>query len=407
MRTGRAAGWFAAAALGLAATAHAQGLAGSVRTVDGREIAGAVTVDDKGVVTVKPAGGAAESLAFADLMAIQPTTPPPASQGTVHRVLLRSGGELPAKALTGSIVAGQAPQLQIALPTGTDCTLPLHALAAVRILHDGVAEPATFAQDLAEPNPTQDFLYVVKDGKAQRFSVTVDGFSGNQVKFTLRGQSYDFGIDGVQGIVFAKNTGFAPDRQPRPRAAVSLASGHSIEGRLLSLLDSCQVRLDEGCVVDVPLKDIARIAVVTDKLTWLSELKPTVEQVPAFDRVWPWTADRSPAGPGIKLAGQTYARGLEMVPRTRLTYDLAGKYDLFEALIGIDERGGPQAHAIFRVLVDGKVAFESEPMTLGKAPVAVRLELAKCKALAIEVDFGKNFDLGDLCAFADARIVQH
>jgi hypothetical protein len=385
----------------------AQGLTGSVRTVDGREIAGTVTIDDKGSVSVKPETGAAETLAFADLMAIQPATLPPAPQGAVHQVLLRSGGELPAKALTGMVVAGQPPQLQITLPTGTDCTLPLHALAGLRILHDGVAAPATFAQDLAEPNPTQDFLYVVKDGKAQRFSVTVDGFTADQVKFTLRGQSYDFGIDGVQGIVFAKNTGFAPDRQPRPRAAVSLASGHTIEGRMLGLDTGCRVRLDEGCVVDVPCKDIARIAVVTDKLTWLSELKPTVEQVPAFDRVWPWTADRSPAGPGLKLAGQTYARGLEMVPRTRLTYDLGGKYDLFEALIGIDERGGPQAHAIFRVLVDGKVAFESEPMTLGKTPVAVRLDLAKCKSLALEVDFGKNFDLGDLCAFADARVVQH
>ena len=95
-----------------------------------------------------------------------------------------------------------------------------------------------------------------------------------------------------------------------------------------------------------------------------------------------------------------------MLFRSRLTFDLGGKYDVFEATIGIDERGGPQAHAIFRVLVDGKVAFDSGPVQRDSQAQVVRVELAKCQSLAIEADFGKNFDLGDLCAFADARLVQ-
>ena len=57
----------------------------------------------------------------------------------------------------------------------------------------------------------------------------------------------------------------------------------------------------------------------------------------------------------------------EPVPRTRLLYDLGGRYDLFEATIGIDERGGPQAHAIFRVYGDGRMLYESPPMLLASA----------------------------------------
>ncbi len=30
----------------------------------------------------------------------------------------------------------------------------------------------------------------------------------------------------------------------------------------------------------------------------------------------------------------------------------------------------------------------------------------KAKKLVLEVDFGKNYDLGDYCVFADARLVQ-
>ncbi|HIE70945.1 MAG TPA: hypothetical protein EYP98_12655, partial [Planctomycetes bacterium] len=67
---------------------------------------------------------------------------------------------------------------------------------------------------------------------------------------------------------------------------------------------------------------------------------------------------------------------------------------------------GPEAHAIFRVFVDGKLVFESQPMTRGKKPEDLRVALNKAKSLVIEVDFGKNYDLGDFCAFADARVVQ-
>ena len=47
-----------------------------------------------------------------------------------------------------------------------------------------------------------------------------------------------------------------------------------------------------------------------------------------------------------------------------------------------------------------------EPMTLGLAPVALKLPLHACKQLVLEADFGKNYDLGDLCVFANARVVQ-
>ena len=45
-------------------------------------------------------------------------------------------------------------------------------------------------------------------------------------------------------------------------------------------------------------------------------------------------------------------------------------------------------------------------MTRGQTPTPVRVELNKAKSLVIEVDFGKNYDLGDFCAFANARVVQ-
>ena len=268
-------------------------------------------------------------------------------------------------------------------------------------------EPALFPADLQQPPSSEDLIYVVKDGKAQRSAVLVQSVTDARIDFQLRGSGYEFELAGLAGVVFGATTGFPPDRQQKPRTRISATTGEQIEGRLLAVdASGATCRLDEGVEVAVPTARLLSLQVASDRLAWLTDMKPAVAQTPAFDRVWPWTIDRTPAGPGLVIGGKPFAHGLCMVPRTRLTYDLANRFDLFEATIGIDDRGGPEAHAILRVLVDDKVVFDSGARTRGQAPTPVRIELKKCKTLALEADFGKNYDLGDFCVFADARVVQ-
>jgi NPCBM/NEW2 domain len=329
-------------------------------------------------------------------------TPRPA----VFCAWLRSGAVLPAVGIGGVVAAGKPAMVAIETPSGGHLEVPMTMVAAVRTRAN---DPATLTADRAGPDDNHDYLYVVKDGKPQRFTVDVHSIHDGKVWFALRGVDYDFplrGDDSAAAIVFGQNRGFAPDRLAEPRVTVVLTGGERCQGKLLALDATLSVLLDEGARLVVPSDRLLRLEVATAKLRWLSTLVPRVEQTPAFDRVWPWTVDGSPAGPGIHLGGKVYSRGLVLVPRTRLNYDLGGRYDLFEATIGIDERGGPQAHAIFRVFTDGKLKFESAPMVLGSPPLAVHVELDRCRELSIEADFGKNFDLGDLCAFADARVLQ-
>lgn len=401
--------WFARSLPALVwavATAIAQdGPACTVQTLDGRTLQGVVTADAT-TVTVRPAEGDVVTMQVADLVSIEQAKAGERPPGK-HIVWLRSGLELPAEAVSGIAAAdGRPARLSITLRGGVQFDVPLANVQALRLQQQTVPVPPTFARDFASPQDTVDYLFVVSNGKPQRFSVTVDHVAADRVHFDLRGDRREFGFDGLAAIVFGKNTGVVPDRQSKPRVAATFATGERLEGRLLALGAAVRLRLDEGVEIELPRDKLLNLAVASDKLTWLSDLKPKAEQTPAFDRAWPWTTDRSPAGPGIILAGTEYRRGLVMVPRTRLTYDLAGRYDMFEATIGIDERGGPQAHAIFRVFVDGKLAFESEPMTLGTGSKPLKIPLGKCQTLVLEADFGKNFDLGDLCAFADARVLQ-
>jgi hypothetical protein len=282
--------------------------------------------------------------------------------------------------------------------------LPLGMVRAVRHAGESRPEPALFAADLREPPANDDLLYAVRDDKAQRSSVRITGVVGEQVAFDLRGRSYEFDFSGVAALVFGNNTGFAPDRQPKPRTVVALATGERLEGRLLGLGERLRLRLDEGAVVDVAATDLVELTVASDRLVRLGALTPEVEQTPAFDRTWPWTVDRSIGGPGFVLGGKQYAHGIGMVPRTRLTYRLDGKYDAFEAVVGIDDRAGSAGSAPCRILVDGVTLFET--VLVPGQPQPVSIELKRGNKLTLEVDFGRNYDLGDHCAFADARVIQ-
>ncbi|MGC6487339.1 MAG: NPCBM/NEW2 domain-containing protein [Planctomycetota bacterium] len=403
MSLAKTATFFAAAMLSVSAAGQTDGVA---RTIDGRQLEGTLSVGEDGVVELRQEGGVVR-LDLAELVSFERKGAVTRDVKTEHRVWLRSGAELPAKKLSGRAAAdGKPPVLVATLPCGAALELPLGTVRAVR--HGGLMrpQPTLFEQDLAEPPANEDVIYVVGDGKSQRSLVTMTAIRDDGIDFLLRGDEYEFGLDGFAGAVFGANTGFAPDRQPRPRTVVSLTTGERVEGRLLGLGERVRCRLDEGCVLDVPVERLHRLDVSSDKLVWLSDLRPEVEQTPAFDRTWPWYNNRSVAGPGFELAGKRYERGLGLVPRTRLTYDLGGRFDVFEAMIGIDDRGGPAAHAVFRVHADGEQVFESAPMVRGQAPFTLRVALNKAKTLTVEVDFGKNYDLGDFCAFADARVVQ-
>jgi hypothetical protein len=387
-----------------AAAAAPQGPEAVVRAIDGRSWQGRIAVAADGSARIAPAQGEPVTVQLDELTCIDQTGVVQAAAAEAKsRVWLRSGGEFAVARLDG--VAGKAELVQLELAAGPVLQVPMRSLLALRLDHGTVAV-ASFGADRDSPPENSDYLYVEKDGKPQRFSVTVDHLQPGQIHFELHGTAYDFALAGVTGVVFGRNTGFAPDRQPKPRALVRFATGDRIEGRLLSLGDDLELRLDEGAVLKVERSRILRIDLQSDRLVWLGDLKPRVEQTPAFDRVWPWTIDRSPLGPGIQLGGQQFARGLVVVPRTRLTWDLDGRFDRFEATIGIDDRGGPQANAVVRVVADGKVLFESEPLVFGRPAQTIRVELGRCRQLALEVDFGKNYDLGDFCAFADARVVQ-
>ncbi|HLU39226.1 MAG TPA: NPCBM/NEW2 domain-containing protein, partial [Planctomycetota bacterium] len=212
----------------------------------------------------------------------------------------------------------------------------------------------------------------------------------------------------LYGLVFG--SGAAPDPQEGARVTVHATSGATFLGRLVALdpaADRCLLRLDEGCDLELPWRHVARLSIRSDRLVYLSDLEPvSVEQTPALSRTWPWLKDRAPGGPGLVLGGKRYERGLVLVPRTRLVYDLHERYDRFAAVLGIDDRAGDMGDAVVRVFGDDRNLLTVERVRRSDQPREVELPVAGVRRLILEVDFGENLDFGDHCVFAEARVLR-
>ncbi len=364
--------------------------------------------------------GGQRAVALGDLEALEHTDAAPLA-GTLPqgRVWLRSGLALPARALAGveSPAGGTAVRTDVGLGEDHAVDLPLIRLAALRFAStESAGDYRGFEEALQSPPTTEDLLFAIdtRRDRITRLSVRVLGFAAGALQVEFRGREEALPYDQVHGIVLGTDHGIAPEPLAEPTVAITLAprDGAAIHvvGRITGLADGrLRVATADGFELPLPLASVARIAVRSDKLAWLSQREPAkAEQVAAFDQTRPWLRDRAPGGEGFVLGGETYGRGLCLIPRTRLEFALdPGRFDVFEAVVGIDERGGGgQANATLRVLLDDEVVWEAEAVSRATPPARLRLPLNGAARLVLEADFGKNFDLGDHCAFAQARLLK-
>ena len=181
-------------------------------------------------------------------------------------------------------------------------------------------------------------------------------------------------------------------------------------------LTSLQIREDElagttlfGATVQVPLSQLVGLSIYQGRAVYLSDLQPRhYEHTPYLDVRWPFGRDASVAGHDMRLAGSTYDKGIGLHSESRLTYDLNGRYQWFESLVGLDEQTGRQGSVLIEVLVDGKRQELGNVKELtGQAPTrAVRVNVAGAKELTLVVKFGRFADVEDHVDWADARLIK-
>jgi hypothetical protein len=160
-------------------------------------------------------------------------------------------------------------------------------------------------------------------------------------------------------------------------------------------------------------REVRALQLFGGRAVYLSDLKPkSYDFTPYFDRKWDWVRDGSVGGRDMVLAGSTYTKGVGLHSASRLTYDLGGVYQRFEAVVGIDDRtgreNGREGSVRIGVLVDGKAqdAGGDKELTPRGGPQVVAVKVAGARELTLVVEFGRHQDVLDHVDWADARLVK-
>ncbi len=294
--------------------------------------------------------------------------------------------------------------------------LPLSAVSLLwRAPPEGTGHPEVFRRRLAAQKRKHDRVYLRNGDILEGVVNSID-----EAKLRLEINRKEVSVDLKERVaVIAFSTDLV--RQPTtklPYAQAVLANGGRVS------LASAEADAHElrgatvlGAAVRIPIEQIAALNLRNNRVVYLSDLKPTrYEFTPFLDERWPFVRDGNVLGRDLQMRGDTYDKGLGIHSASRLTFDLAGSYQRFEALVGLDDAAGAQANAGIQVLIDGKTreltpagpnreATERE-LRPKQPAIPLNIDVRGARELTLVVTFGRHGNVQDYVDWADARLIR-
>lgn len=286
---------------------------------------------------------------------------------------------------------------------------PLSILAGARC----AAAPAEAAEAelrarLADRREARDVLIVDRAGAGPLvLPGALEGLSPDSWRFRIGDKVQSGALDKAYGFVLGGASRRAAASPVEAHFGTEAGASQSVRGRSIQTEgDSIVVRDSSLGEMRLPAAQVRSIDFHSERIVFLSDLTAaSVEQRSIFDVSWPPRMDASVAGGPILLDGRRYERGIGVHAYTALTYSLEGRYEQFLADVGVNDGASRRGRAVFRVLCDERVAYESPPMTPG-ARESVRVDLRAVQRLTLVCEDGGDLDVGDHCDWAAARLVR-
>ncbi|HSW47223.1 MAG TPA: NPCBM/NEW2 domain-containing protein [Phycisphaerae bacterium] len=316
------------------------------------------------------------------------------------RLFLKDGSEIPAR-----IEAGDARTLTVQTRLIDHLNVPVNTLAAIRFLTSsppGVDD--AFANALAERRDTEDTLLVAAGDNIRTLIGVVESLTSEGGSFRWRQQRIPIQTDRTVGIVFASTAESGPAAATACRTRDgSIWAGQLVRGDREAVL----LKLAAGQDIRIPVRGLSGIRINSDRVKFLDELQPTgYEFEPLGATRRPWRRNRSVANNPLRIAGNSFERGIGMHSKATLSYELTGDFSRFAAVVGIDDGARPRGSVVFRVTADGKEVFNSGPVIGQDQPRPILVDIHQARKLKLIVDYGEDLDVGDHANWCDARLIR-
>ncbi len=393
--------------LSLSAATALPDVAVTVRTVDAEAICGRLeSLTLEAGLRVHDESNRLIDVPAADLVqvatSVRPTSPPQAA------ITLRLGD---GGVLHGTITGGSEAAISLARPNWPSIQVPREQVAGLLAPH-ARADPklAQLERRIARARGAQDEVLLVNDDRLLGKVRQIDA-KGITIESQLGRTKLAF--EALLGVAFGRASPATAasnheDGRAELRAALVFADGSRVIVSSLNWTGQTIRALFFGAEhVSIGANELVRVEIAGGRWRWLSELTPTdYQHTPMMSLAWPWRQDRNVLGGSIRVDGRAFEHGIGMHSQSRLTYELAGRYQRFVSYFGLDDDSGPLGDVGVEVRVDGQPRFAADHVRLGKLHGPIHVDVAGAKRLELVVAFGANGDIQDRLDWADAALVR-
>lgn len=362
--------------------------------------------------SVRPGPPSPQTVAGDDLLALRRVGSTLPGDPVPPFVVLTGGERLPLGRPLAVRLEEEQLHFELAAPlrSGADrrLTLPQAAIDAIWLAYPaGVSESERGAQLRPDKPVRSRDAVVFRNG--DRLEGTLKRLTSEQgVRLAHGNETTDVPLERIAFIVFNPDLQ-AGSRLRKRHARIVLSSGTRLRCTALALDDGqLQSRLAFGGDVSFPLAELVSLQVRLGSAVYLDELTPIEYRgTPFLDLAWPLAVQRNLRGGPLRLGSDVYDSGLTMHSRSRVSYALDGKYQTFEAQVGVDPLAGPQSAVKIGLEIDGRLLPGVDATCkAGESPLALRVEVREGKRLTLITDFGPRGDVQGHAVWADARLVK-
>lgn len=364
--------------------------------LDGKTVAGAVTGVSDDTVGFAIVAGRAGSLDVATSELLSLDFPAAKREQPAGAVLEFANGDR----LTADVVLAEEDSLAVRFGSSA-MSVPLETLRGIafRPLDPEGGSAALVWRERGEAD-----LVLLTNG--DRLAGEFLGLTESDLTLDAAGQETRVPRERVAAVAFSPDL-VSPAAVEGTRQIVQAPAGWLTVRNLVRAADgSWRAEAAFGESVTWPAGAVGRVLFAGPRVEFLSERRPKdFAFVPYLDRSWPLRTDRAVTGEPLSASGTLYPKGLGMHSRSRVTYDLGGKYASFRAVAGLAASAGEIGSAEFAVEVDGREVFRSGPVTAADAKL-VAVDLRGAQTLVLVVDFGRNGDVRDRADWCDAVLIR-
>jgi hypothetical protein len=414
------------AALTLLITSTAAGAA-TLLTADDKTVTGDLKAFEDGALVIEPKPGETTRIPLADLVQATLTWQERISAAPRHSTAQPKSAATQANAPRWKLELANGDRITASLKSWDDNSITFSAstledsdvtvpIDQVQALWTPAEQLAFKARAIGTPATGVDVAYVEKDGDVKAVTGQVTGADQEFLKFKWEGQERKIRLERLVGLVLSQREQPAtPNRDAYE--LFTLSTGELISGNLAGF-EKGDGGSGAAFVVKplvaasapafhVPLAKLEKITIKNGAVVWLTDLTPSsVVQTPYFDRLIPYRIDKNLSGGKLALTDGAVDRGIAVHSKCFLAYDIGGRFETFRAKVGFQQDEGKLGRAAIRVVADDKVLWEDPDLKGPARPAVLNLDIKGVKTLRLEVDYGKEQDVGDQIVWGEPRLVR-